>query len=65
MRSQISLCIRTLTLIRDLYIQLKLIFHLLGLNRLSAIAIYLIQSIINYLVLTYPLIRSGGIRLNL
>jgi len=61
MRSLKLKCIRIPTLIRVLYTQFQTIYHLGGLSKLNAIAIYLALKVIPILAITCLQIRFGGI----
>jgi hypothetical protein len=65
MKSLESICIRIQTLIKALYTRFQPIYLYIALNRLNAIAISQIQSLIKNKGITYPLTRSGSISLNL
>ena len=60
-----SLCIRIQTLIKVLYTRFQAIYYAAALSKSSSIAISLALRVIKGTDITYLLIRSSGIRLNL
>jgi hypothetical protein len=61
MRSLGSLCIGIQTLIQALYTQLQIIYHSAAFSKSSGIAIYYLNRVIEQIVFTFLIIKSGGI----